>query len=324
MKNGLILTVFISLLMPLFAANAVEPLIDLGAEAKKHGEVVEQKQAVKSPTKPAPETASAKKESAPDQTESKPSTADTHSEEKHPPHWSYFGEGGPQYWGELSKEFTTCKTGKNQSPINLKMQQAVGTTSLAGFDVYYRETALKMINNGHTLQVNIPLGSYIEIDGHRFELLQYHFHTPSEHQRDGFNYPMEMHLVHKDADGNLAVIGVLFQEGEENEALAKILPVLPQSKDKVDIHEWIKIHPAAFFPADKKFYKYSGSLTTPPCSEGVYWMVFKNPIQASVMQLKQLHDYLGSNARPVQPWVARSLLKSWQDIPIQNRVYEFY
>lgn len=320
MKTWLIISTVMGLLLPLFSVKAnVEPLIDLRAEAKKYGEVVEEKKTEapkhqpKSSPKPEPEHQAVEKE-----------VSQTHSKPEHPPHWTYFGETGPKYWGELSSEFSLCQTGKNQSPINLKMQQAVGTTSLPGFDVYYRETALKMINNGHTVQVNIPLGSYIEIDGRRFELLQYHFHTPSEHQRDGFNYPMEMHLVHKDADGNLAVIGVLFQEGEENPDLAQILSVLPQTEGKVDIHEWIKIHPAAFFPADKKFYKYSGSLTTPPCSEGVYWMVFKNPVQASVMQLKKMHDYLGSNARPVQLPYARSLLKSWQDIPDQNRVYEFY
>jgi len=324
MRNGLIITILLGLLLPFYAANASnEPLIDLKSEAKKYGEVVEEKQ-VAEPTRSQPKPAE-KQEPAHQQAAAKTETATKpHSTPEHPPHWTYSGETGPRHWGELSDQSSLCQTGKNQSPINLKMQQAVGTTSLPGFDVYYRETALKMVNNGHTLQVNIPLGSYIEIDGRRFELLQYHFHTPSEHQRDGFNYPMEMHLVHKDADGNLAVIGVLLQEGEENEALAQMLPVLPQVKDKVDIHEWIKIHPAAFFPADKKFYKYSGSLTTPPCSEGVYWMVFKNPIQASVMQLKQLHDYLGSNARPVNPHYARSLLKSWQDIPLQNRVYEFY
>ncbi|QBZ83583.1 Carbonic anhydrase [Hydrogenovibrio crunogenus] len=315
MKKRFSFIVILLVALPLYSANNVAaPLIDLGAEAKKQAQKSTTTQPAEPEKEAATKVAEKQKES---QKKSKPKP-------KKPPHWGYFGEEGPKYWGELAPEFATCKTGKNQSPINLKPKEAIGTTSLPGFDVYYRETALKLVNNGHTLQVNIPLGSYIKINGHRYELLQYHFHTPSEHQRDGFNYPMEMHLVHKDGDGNLAVIAILFQEGEENETLAKLMSFLPQTLKKQEIHESVKIHPAKFFPADKKFYKYSGSLTTPPCSEGVYWMVFKQPIQASVMQLEKMHEYLGSNARPVQPKNARTLLKSWPDRNRANTVYEFY
>jgi len=308
--------IFILLIaLPFYSANNLAaPLIDLGAEAKK----LQQKSTTNI-------SATTEKDQVAKQDDSKKASKEkTQPKPKKPPHWGYFGKEGPNYWGELAPEFATCKTGKNQSPINLKQQKAVGTTSLPGFDVYYRETALKLVNNGHTLQVNIPLGSYIKINGHRYELLQYHFHTPSEHQRDGFNYPMEMHLVHKDGDGNIAVIAILFQEGEENETLAELMSFLPQKLKQQEIHESVKIHPAKFFPADKKFYKYSGSLTTPPCSEGVYWMVFKQPIQASVTQLEKMHEYLGSNARPVQGQNARTLLKSWPDRNQENPVYEFY
>lgn len=312
-RFSFIFTLLIAL--PFYSANNLAaPLIDLSAEAKKQ----ENKSATSTSVVSENDEAD-KKDDQP-----KSSKEKAKSKPKKPPHWGYFGEEGPKYWGELAPEFATCKTGKNQSPINLKPQKAVGTTSLPGFDVYYRETALKLVNNGHTLQVNIPLGSYIKIDGHRYELLQYHFHTPSEHQRDGFNYPMEMHLVHKDGDGNLAVIAILFQEGDENETLAELMSFLPQKLKKQEVHESVKIHPAKFFPADKKFYKYSGSLTTPPCSEGVYWMVFKQPIQASVTQLEKMHEYLGSNARPVQRQNARTLLKSWPDRNRANTVYEFY
>lgn len=308
--------IFILLIaLPLYSANNLAaPLIDLGAEAKK-----QQQKSITNTSDPTEKDQVAKQDDPQKATKEK-----TQPKPKKPPHWGYFGKEGPKYWGELAPEFATCKTGKNQSPINLKLKKAVGTTSLPGFDVYYRETALKLINNGHTLQVNVPLGSYIKIKGHRYELLQYHFHTPSEHQRDGFNYPMEMHLVHKDGDGNIAVIAILFQEGEENQTLAELMSFLPQKLKQQEIHESVKIHPAKFFPADKKFYKYSGSLTTPPCSEGVYWMVFKQPIQASVTQLEKMHEYLGSNARPVQGQNARTLLKSWPDRNQENPVYEFY
>ncbi|MDG4813353.1 carbonic anhydrase family protein [Hydrogenovibrio sp. 3SP14C1] len=317
MKKRFSFIVTLLVALPLYSVNNMAaPLIDLGAEAKKQ----EQKSATTSPVakeKDQTTKVADHQKKAEEKPKAKPKP-------KKPPHWGYFEKEGPRYWGELAPEFATCKTGKNQSPINLKPQKSVGTTSLPGFDVYYRETALKLVNNGHTLQVNIPLGSYIKINGHRYELLQYHFHTPSEHQRDGFNYPMEMHLVHKDGDGNIAVIAILFKEGAKNKALAELMPYLPTRLKKQEIHEFVKIHPAKFFPADKKFYKYSGSLTTPPCSEGVYWMVFKQPIQASVTQLEKMHEYLGSNARPVQNLNARTLLKSWPDRNQENPVYELY
>lgn len=321
MSKQFVILLAISMFWMLPAQANVAPLIDLGAEAKKADakhKKSEQKHSVA--VKHAAKTPVAKK---PKVIVKEIAPKEMHGE-VHPLHWSYFGKDAPRYWGELSPEYATCKTGKNQSPINLKDKAAVGTTSLAGFDVYYRETALKIIDNGHTLQVNLPLGSYIKIKGHRYELLQYHFHTPSEHQKDGFNYPMEMHLVHKDGDGNLAVIAIIFQEGETNPVLAELMNFLPKKENKLMIYENVKIHPAKFFPSDKKFYKYSGSLTTPPCTEGVYWMVFKQPVEASVRQLEEMNKYLGSNARPVQKIYSRSLLKSWPDQQQSNPFYEFY
>lgn len=238
--------------------------------------------------------------------------------------WSYSGAEGPRNWGDLSPGFDLCKSGKNQSPIDLKESKAVGTTGLLGFDVYYRDVALKIMNTGHTVQVNIPLGSYIKMGGQRFELLHYEFHTPSEHQKNGFNYPMEVQLIHKDGDGNIVVIAVIFQEGRENEYLSEMLMHLPREIGKENIVNIATVSPAKLFPVNKNFYKYNGSLTTPPCDEGVYWMVFKEPVEASAEQIQQLNELMGENARPIQPNHARTLLKSYPDRDSQNQLYEFY
>jgi len=239
-------------------------------------------------------------------------------------HWGYTGASGPQHWGDLAPENIMCKIGKNQSPIDLRDNAAMGTIGLPQLDVVYQNVPLKVINNGHTVQVNYPLGSYIKVGGHRYELLQFHFHTPSEHKKEGFNYPMEMHLVHKDGDGHLAVMSILFQEGEENETLDALLTNLPRDVGKQHVHKDASLNPAGFIPANTDFYKYSGSLTTPPCSEGVSWMVFKQPIQASAEQIQQLNELMGDNSRPFQATNARSVLKSWADQLQEPPLYEFY
>ncbi|MDX1351905.1 MAG: carbonic anhydrase family protein, partial [Thiomicrorhabdus sp.] len=203
-------------------------------------------------------------------------------------------------------------------------QVGVGTDGLPQLDIHYRDVPLKIVNNGHTLQVNYPLGSYIKLNEHRYELLQFHFHTPSEHQKDGFNYPMEMHLVHKDGEGNLAVMGVIFQEGEENPQIQTLLNNLPKEIGKEELRRGAGVNPVMFIPGNTEFYKYSGSLTTPPCTEGVYWMVFKHPIEASIEQIQQLNEVMGDNARPVQKINSRTLLKSWMEPTQEPKMYEFY
>lgn len=297
-------------------ATGVPPLIDLKSEAKE--------QALKdSKLQGAPNSEVISVTAAEEKPAEKPKPKPKPEKPKNP-HWQYSGKEGPDHWGDLSENYATCKTGKNQSPINLMDQMAVGTTNLPGFDVFYRESYLKIVNDGHSVQVNYPLGSYIKINGHRYELLQFHFHTPSEHQINGFNYPMEMQLVHKDGFDNLAVIGIIFQEGETNEALEGIVQNLPTELKKTEIHKEVNIDPRNFFPENKQFFKYSGSLTTPPCSEGVYWIVFKQPIQASAEQIQKMNEAMGDNARPVQKLNSRSLLKSWSDASQDTIDYEFY
>lgn len=254
----------------------------------------------------------------------KPDHAADRKHADHKVHWGYSGETGPAHWGDLDPKYIMCKLGVNQSPIDIRDKVAVGTVGLPGLTVAYGQPQLRVINNGHTIQVNYPVGnSYITVGNHRFELLQFHFHTPSEHTKEGFNYPMEMHLVHKDGDGNLAVIGILYKEGKHNAELQKLIDHLPRDVGKEHRHKDVHIDLTKFFPAQKLFYKYSGSLTTPPCSEGVYWMVFKQPIEASADQIDAMHALLHTNNRPVQGVHSRHVLKSWAEPDMSNDFYYY-
>lgn len=323
----MLLSVVLSLSGPLvFAADSQsatklthesEPLLDLGAELDSGRPKV--KEPIRRPT---PSRAPIAKHAAGEYAVDKKPKGDVKN--NHVTQWGYSGPGGPHHWGELAPENINCKVGKNQSPIDLRDNAAVGTTGLPQLDVVYQDVPLKVLNNGHTIQVNYPLGSYIKVGERRYELLQFHFHTPSEHKKEGFNYPMEVHLVHKDGDGHLAVMGILFQEGEENEALNTLLSYLPKQVGKQEVHKNESLNPAGFMPGNTEFYKYSGSLTTPPCSEGVYWMVFKRPIQASAEQIQQMNDLMGNNSRPFQETNARAVLKSWADRIQEPPLYEFY
>lgn len=308
-----------------YAANAGSsaPLLDLGAELEKMKPSSASGQTMPTAPSHSPTPAKSVMEKTPTTDNSKAHKSGK-ANQAHAVHWGYAGDEGPAHWGDLSPENVNCKIGKNQSPINLKDKAAVGTTGLPQLDIKYRDVPLKVLNNGHTVQVNYPLGSYIKVGGHRYELLQFHFHTPSEHKKEGFNYPMEVHLVHKDGEGNLAVLGIIFQEGEENSVLNTLLRHLPTDIGKQHIHKEVSLNPVNFFPGNTEFYKYSGSLTTPPCSEGVYWMVFKHPIEASAEQIEKMNELMGDNARPTQPANARALLKSWADQLQEPPMYEFY
>lgn len=299
-------------------AQAEEPLIDLASELAN---IKEENNSLTIPDDPGAQQAE----------NEKPSTAGGQAlqqgEEFAMPlnaPWSYRGQTGPRYWGSLSPDYLPCEMGKSQSPIDLREKTSVGTQGLPELDIRYRDVPLKILQTDYTLQVNYPLGSYIKVGGKRYELMHYKFHTPSEHQKEGFNYPLEVQIVHKDGDDNHAIIAILFQEGERNPVLDELLNYLPKEKNTQQLHEKVSLNPVRFLPANTEFFKYSGSLTQPPCSEGVYWMVFKHPIQASAAQIIKLNEVLGENARPVQNLNARTLLKSWLQIEPDTQLYEFY
>jgi len=218
------------------------------------------------------------------------------------PHFSY-EEGEPEEWAELSDYYETCGTGQEQSPIDLT-NAAVADLENIVFD--YKETTVNIINNGHTVQVNVVAGSQIVINGGTYELKQFHFHAPSEHTVDGQDYPIEMHLVHQDANGKLAVVGVFIAEGAENTAFTSVKDHLPEEEIGI-IATGATVQVADLLPTEQTVYRYSGSLTTPPCSEEVIWSVMKTPVEMSAEQIMAFTDIIAGNNRPLQPILEQGL-----------------
>jgi len=212
--------------------------------------------------------------------------------------WGYNGSTGPSKWGSLSSEYAICKNGKNQSPINIKKSSASDAKKL---ELDYKDDNIDLINNGHTLQANIKNASIVRINSEEYRLVQFHFHTPSENQIDGKVYPLEIHLVHKNKNGGLAVIGVMFEEGKENSVLNSLLDGAPAKAGETYTSGNIVINPSGILPSDGKYYHFQGSLTTPPCSEGVEWFVLKSASTISKSQIAAFLKMFGENARPVQP-----------------------
>lgn len=218
-------------------------------------------------------------------------------------HWSYKGHGGPAEWGELDKAFATCKLGKVQSPIDIRGAKAAELPAIK-FD--YKPTPLKMIDNGHTIQVNYAPGSSIDIGGTRYELLQFHFHKPSEEKINGKSHAMVAHLVHKGTDGTLAVVAVLLDKGGANHTIDTIWKNLPKEKEK-ETSGNATIDATALLPASRSYYTFAGSLTTPPCSEGVRWFVLKTPVRIAESKITAFGKLYPMNARPTQPLNGRTI-----------------
>ena len=221
------------------------------------------------------------------------------------PHWDYEGAGAPEHWGQLEPGFRVCELGLQQSPIDLT--GPIGS-NLGSVRVNWRRMPLRIINNGHTIQVNCEPGSGIELDGRPFSLLQFHFHHPSEHAVDGRRHAMEVHFVHASESGALAVLGVFFEEGAHNAALAPIWDAMPPEAGP-EVASGATIRPVQLLPADRAYYRYLGSLTTPPCSERVIWTVCRQTIAASRRQIAQFAELFPMNARPLQPLNRRFLLE---------------
>ena len=220
-------------------------------------------------------------------------------------HWGYVGEGAPENWAKLSSDYSTCN-GKNQSPINLT---GFLKAEMKPLKPDYVAGGQEILNNGHTIQVNFTPGSQLVVDGTAFELKQFHLHAPSENQINGKSFPMENHLVHADKNGNLTVLAIMYEEGEESPALAKFWSQSPQKGgDKAALSA--SVNAASLLPAKLDYYRFNGSLTTPPCSEGVRWLVLKQPVTASKAQIEAFTALMGgSNNRPVQPVNARPVLQ---------------
>lgn len=260
--------------------------------------------------------------SKPDNTTKDSATAQVASTSVRPVHWSYSEEGGPAGWGKLTPVYALCGSGKSQSPINLLPAAGKGPTD---WKVEYKTTTLQishnqhvdeLINNGHTIQVTPQEGSTITYAGKIYNLRQFHFHTPSEHTVDGKHSRMEIHLVHESDDKSLAVIGVLVQEGKHNSNFDQLIKHLPNAPGEKKTHDSINVDIAIHVPKDLYAYHYVGSLTTPPCSENVQWLVLKSPITMSGEQVTAFSSRLKNNNRPTQAINERAL--TLDDIPAKN------
>lgn len=222
--------------------------------------------------------------------------------------WGYTGDEGPDNWGSLEPDYATCAIGRMQSPIDITGAFPVRGPALK-FD--YKPCPLKILNTRHTIQVNYAPGSTLTVEGEIYELLQFHFHVPSEHVFDGSPAAMEAHFVHKNPAGVLAVVGVMMETGTQNHALAAVFENVPtEAGTEVDV-AGVTVDASAVLPAETAgYFHYKGSLTTPPCSEGVRWFILPDAIEVSAEQVADFERTFGRNARPLQKRNDRLLIAS--------------
>src|SRR4249920_580811 len=219
-------------------------------------------------------------------------------------HWTYTGHEGPAEWGALSPEFAACKLGKYQSPIDIR---GAKTADLPPIKFDYKPSPLKVVDNGHTIQVNYAPGSSIDVGGVRYELVQFHFHHPSEEKIDGKAHSMVAHLVHKNAEGKLAVVAILIDKGGASELVDTLWKNIPREKEKEATADGVSIDITQLLPENKDYYTFQGSLTTPPCGEGVTWFVLKAPLKIADGEVATFAKIYPLNARPVQPLNGRTI-----------------
>jgi carbonic anhydrase len=220
-------------------------------------------------------------------------------------HWSYSGETGPENWSKLSPEFAACGNGVNQSPIDITKTVVA---DLATLQFNYESSSTVIVNNGHTLQINSGPNSWLYAGGEYFQLMQFHVHSPSEHQVKGEIFPLEGHFVHQNNKGALAVVAVLFRAGEWNTDLARFGAAAPKELHQPEPID-LEFADLELFRDHESYYQYNGSLTTPPCTEGVQWYVLKNSGHIAPEQAATFVTLIGKAARGPQPINARIVLE---------------
>ncbi|OTQ30842.1 carbonic anhydrase [Gilliamella apicola] len=225
--------------------------------------------------------------------------------EEHTSHWGYEGQEKPENWGKLSPEYSTCENGKNQSPINI---DHVLKTQHENLTFSFETGKQEIVNNGHTIQVNVTGNNQLILDEQIFTLQQFHFHTPSENTIKGKHYPMEAHFVYKNKAGELTVVALMFNSGEANFEIEKAWQQMPtEVNNKTILNKTVDIN--TLFPKKLDYYRFSGSLTTPPCTEGVRWIVLEQATTASDEQIQKFHSIMHhDNNRPVQPLNGRVIV----------------
>ena len=221
------------------------------------------------------------------------------------PHWTYEGAEGPEHWATLNGDFAACGAGMEQSPVDLA-HEAAFSADVETIDRGWAPFKPAIVNNGHTIQANVPEGNVTEFGGKEYDLLQVHFHSQSEHAIDGKRFPLEAHFVHKADDGSLMVLGVMLVEGAENAELAKIWGAMPSFKGEMQGSEAVDL--GGLIPKNSKVFRYAGSLTTPPCTEIVNWTVFEKPVEVSAEQIAAFTKLYSDNARPLQSVNRRMIL----------------
>jgi carbonic anhydrase len=230
------------------------------------------------------------------------------AQERRPEHsWDYDDAHGPRHWGDLKPEYATCKNGHRQSPIDIRNPQKA---KLPPIEFDYKSSPLHIIDNGHTVMVNYGPGSSFSVGSKKYVLKQFHFHRPSEEKINGKSFDMTLHIVHADEAGKLAVVAVLLQRGKENPLIRELWNDLPTEKEKEQLLDEIQIDLSQLLPSDRGYYTFSGSLTTPPCSEDVTWFVLKHPTTVSAEEIERFSRLYRNDARPTQPLYNRVVLES--------------
>lgn len=220
--------------------------------------------------------------------------------------WGYQGKTGPEQWGKLSNEYAACASGLNQSPVAF---ESTIHSALKPIRMIHKFAAKEMLSTPNGLRVLFKEGNMMVLDKTAFQLKHLDFHTPSEHQLNGQSYPLEIQLWHEDSKKNIAIMSVLFKAGEPNAELTELLAQLPQKAGE-SIKLKTRFTPNELMPTNPQYYRYSGSLTTPPCSEGIRWIVMKSPLQVSAEQVQAITTAIGGhNSRPIQPLHGRSVLE---------------
>lgn len=238
--------------------------------------------------------------------------------------WGYTGKIGPNYWSSLDKNNFICSMGKRQSPIDITTSKTLFSKNLRKLFFNYVSSQLNIQNNGHTIEFDESspgvlhhkhtIQAYLEntssalLGGKDYNLLQFHFHSPSEHTVNGKSFSMEVHLVHQNDDGEIAVVALLVKTGKENTFLEKIFSVMPKTSGTI-FKNSTRLNPHDMLPDDRSYYHYVGSLTTPPCTQLVEWYVLKTPITVSSKQLESFNKVYEGNNRPTQDIGTRSLLE---------------
>jgi carbonic anhydrase len=220
-------------------------------------------------------------------------------------HWGYEGEAGPDKWGSDDAADKACSIGSQQSPIDISGAIAARQPLLK---LTWNKRPETIVNNGHTIQLGFPEGDTLEMDGRKYGLKQFHFHHPSEHLVEGKRFAMEAHFVHA-ADDRLAVVGALLVPGKSNAVFRKIVSTMP-AEEGAPVAADPAIDPNHLLPAQRTYFHYEGSLTTPPCSETVDWIVLTHHVEVDEADIARFAKLYPMNARPVQKHDRRFILSS--------------